>query len=48
MFCGGRFGKTTCTVNNWCQNTKKLELNAIDKIAKLLNVEIRELLTTGK
>ena len=43
-----QLGKSTCTISNWCQNTIQPDINTLDKIAKLLDVEIRELLTPGK
>ncbi|MBQ6062323.1 MAG: helix-turn-helix transcriptional regulator [Prevotella sp.] len=40
----GQLGKSTCTVSKWCSNTTQPDLNTLDKIAKLLNVDIKELL----
>ena len=36
--------KSPCTVSKWCQNSIQPDLNTLDKIAKLLNVDVRELL----
>lgn len=36
--------KSTCTVSKWCTNTAQPDLYTIDEIAKLLNVDRRELL----
>ena len=37
-------GKSTCTVSKWCSNTTQPDLQTLDKIAKLLNVNVKELL----
>lgn len=37
-------GKSTCTVSKWCQNSIQPNLNTLDKIAKLLQVDVKELL----
>ena len=39
-----QLGKSTCTVSKWCSNTTQPDLNTLDKIAKLLNVDVKELL----
>ena len=36
--------KSPCTVSKWCQNSIQPDLNTLDKIAKLLNVDVKELL----
>jgi transcriptional regulator with XRE-family HTH domain len=36
--------KSTCTVSKWCSNTIQPDLNTLDKIAKLLNVNVKDLL----
>lgn len=38
-------GKTQCTVSKWCSNSIQPDLQTLDKIAKLLNVDKRDLLT---
>ena len=43
-----QLGKSTCTVSKWCSNTIQSDLATLDKIATLLNVDIRELLTPSK
>ena len=43
-----QLGKSTCTVSKWCSNTIQPDLATLDKIATLLNVDIRELLTPSK
>ncbi len=37
-------GKTPCTVSKWCQNSIQPDLNTLDKIAKLLKVDVKTLL----
>ena len=43
-----QLGKSTCTVSKWCSNTIQPDLATLDKIATLLNVDIRELITPSK
>ena len=40
--------KSTCTVSKWCSNTIQPDLATLDKIATLLNVDRRELITPSK
>lgn len=40
-----QLGKSTCTVSKWCSNTTQPDLQTLTKIAKLLNVDTRDLLT---
>lgn len=40
-----QLGKSTCTVSKWCSNTTQPDLQTLSKIAQLLNVDTRELLT---
>ena len=37
-------GKSACTVSNWCQNNIQPDLPTLDKIAKLLEVDVKDLL----
>lgn len=37
-------GKSNCTVSKWCSNSIQPDLNTLDKIAKLLNVDVKVLL----
>lgn len=39
-----QLGKSTCTVSKWCSNTIQPDLQTLDKIAKLLDVNVKELL----
>ena len=40
-----QLGKSTCTVSKWCSNTIQPDLVTLDKIATLLNVDRRELIS---
>ena len=40
-----QLGKSTCTVSKWCSNTTQPDLQTLDKIAKMLDVNVKELLT---
>lgn len=39
-----QLGKSTCTVSKWCSNTTQPDLQTLDKIARLLQVDIKDLL----
>lgn len=39
-----QLGKSTCTVSKWCQNSIQPDLITLDKIAKLLSVNVKDLL----
>ena len=41
-------GKSACTVSKWCSNSVQPDLNTLDKIAKLLGVDNRDLLVSRK
>ena len=43
-----QLGKSTCTVCKWCSNTTQPDLYTLEKIANLLGVDKRELLTTSE
>ena len=40
-----QLGKSTCTVSKWCSNTTQPDLQTLSKIAQLLNVDTRDILT---
>lgn len=40
-----QLGKSTCTVSKWCSNTTQPDLQTLVRIAQLLNVDTRDLLT---
>lgn len=44
----GQLGKSTCTVSKWCKNTVQPDLQTLDKISKLLDVNIKDLLVDNK
>lgn len=37
-------GKSSCTVSKWCSNSIQPDLQTLDKISKLLDVNIEDLL----
>ena len=39
-----QLGKSACTVSKWCGNSVQPDLNTLDKIAKLLCVDVKDLL----
>ena len=39
-----KVGKSACTVSKWCSNTVQPDLNTLDNIAKLLEVDAKDLL----
>ena len=43
-----QLGKSTCTVSKWCSNSSQPDLATLDKIAKLLDVDKRELIASSK
>ena len=43
-----QLGTSTCSVSKWCQNTVQPDLQTLDKIARLLNVSIKDLLIDNR
>ena len=43
-----QLGKSTCTVSKWCSNPIQPDLATLNKIAELLNVDVRDLITPSK
>lgn len=41
-----QLGKSTCTVSKYCSNAVQPDLYTLDRIAKILEVDKRDLLTT--
>lgn len=39
-------GKTPCTVSKWCSNSIQPGLQTLDKIAKLLDVDVKDLINS--
>lgn len=42
-----KLGKSICTVSKWCSNSTQLDLYTLEKIANLIGVDKRELLTAS-
>ncbi len=42
----GELGKSSCTVSKWCSNTAQPDLRTLDQIAKLLEVDVKDLLNS--
>ncbi len=40
-----QLGKSNCTVSKWCSNSIQPDLQTLEKISKLLGVDIRDLIT---
>ena len=43
-----QLGMSTCSISKWCQNTVQPDLQTLDKISRLLNVDIKDLLVSNK
>ncbi len=43
-----QLGKSTCTVSKWCTNTAQPDLQTLDKIAKLLDIDRKDLIASSK
>lgn len=43
-----QLGKSNCTVSKWCSNSIQPDLQTLDKIAKLLNIDSRDLISPTK
>ncbi len=41
-----KIGKSACTVSKWCSNSVQPDLNTLDKIARLLEVDVKDLLNS--
>lgn len=44
----GELGKSNCTVSKWCSNSIQPDLHTLDKISKLLDVDVKDLLNSTK
>lgn len=42
-----QLGKSSCTVSKWCSNSTQPDLQTLNKIANLLNVNIKDLLNNS-
>ena len=43
-----QLGRINCTVSKWCSNSVQPDLQTLDKISKLLDVDIKDLLISTK
>lgn len=43
-----QLGKSTATVSKWCQNAIQPDLQTLDKISRLLDVDIKDLIASNK
>ena len=43
----GQLGKNEATISRWCSNTSQPSLEMLMKIASILNVDARRLITNG-
>ena len=43
-----QLGKSSCTVSKWCSNSIQPDWATLNKIAELLNVDVRNLITPSK
>ena len=43
-----QLSKDPATVSKWCSNTSQPDLNTLIKIARLLEIDIRELINSSK
>ena len=44
----GQLGKSNCTVSKWCSNSIQPDVVTLNKIAKILDVDVRSLLNNTK
>lgn len=43
-----KLGKSACTVSKWCTNSAQPDLQTLDKIAKVLDIDRKDLITSSK
>jgi len=43
-----QIGKNNCSVSRWCTNSAQPDLATLHRIAKILNVDVRELIHVEK
>ena len=43
-----QLGKSSSTVSKWCSNSIQPDLTTLDKIARLLNVDVKDLLNSAE
>ena len=44
----GELGKSNCTVSKWCSNSIQPDRQTLDKIAKLLDVDVKDILNSAE
>lgn len=44
LWLSEQIGKNKCTVSKWCTNTSQPDLHTLDKIAEVLECEIKDLI----
>ena len=42
-----QLGKSTCTVSKWCGNNSQPDLQTLNKIANLLNIDVKDLIVSN-
>lgn len=42
-----QLGKSTCTVSKWCSNSSQPDIYTLNKIANLLEVDVKNLLVSN-
>lgn len=43
-----KLGKNPATISLWCNNVRQPSLETLEEVAKVLNIDIRQLLNTTK
>lgn len=43
-----KLGKSVCTISKWCTNSAQPDLQTLDKIAKLLDIDRKDLISSSK
>lgn len=43
-----QLGKSNCTISKWCSNTVQPDLQTLNRISKLLDVDIKDLIISTK
>ena len=43
-----QLGKSNCTVSKWCSNASQPDLQTLERIAQVLEVDIRDLLVSTR
>lgn len=43
-----QLGKSSCSVSKWCSNTTQPDLQTLNKVAEILQVDVKDLLVSNK